>query len=1033
MEDSERPQAIRSHSALTITTLTPQIVGSSSSANDDIISEDPYYDNELTLTGDELFRAVQKVTSANNKNEYTKEFNGKVGLEKPEKPKIPKRHLFRPTWSNIRKGFLHVYLYIMRKATWPMAKRVIKAAVAYWLAYVIDLIVPVMKSVGSYTFLAIVMVCYFQPSRTFGSLFESAGWGIIAACMATAWSLTGITLSNAVRDPSQIFDIWATIIHVSFLAVGTFVLSYDKIKWPPMRYGAINACIIMTFSLTQAYVRPHNTYHIMKSLLIPMLIGPACSLLVNITLWPEHATTNYIPYLHETLQSFIDLLDQETHFFLRDTYNRNTFAKLHRTVQDNLANLDKARQEAQHEVSFSKIGPEDILEITRLIKSMNMTLGGLALSGVIEEELMRDGQEGTVEIRIDGNNTDRQSITDQASFSIDEPLSPTSTIGTIANEEDLTNLLKILQPICTELSEACQLCLADCIARVDHLQHNCCDPWYYRWWPFKLKPRADHNKNVLDDPFGYLQEAIAKFNDSREESLTRLFANTRTISPSPQRLLLLLILFENSLKEVAESLGFLVGLVKVLSTTRQSKKFWFPMIPILKRIRNFGEIDEDGWKIFEHKTRQEEEEELGNEVFDPDVTPPSNSIQKFWYNLWRIRNWFDSKYAVFAFKNALVVTCLSLPAFLPESSKWFDIYRGQWAVVSAVLSFAPTTGGAVLQFLGRLLGVGTGAVMALIAWKMTNGNVYGLASVLFLFSLLLWFVYLNAKVWTVGGIIMLVNFPLVLTNAYQASHGIGVDDIYTIAAKRTTAVSIGITAAFVMNMIPWPHTGRVEVRHRLARTIADIGVLYSMTVSYLIKGDKYSGNLITTKPFRKLVTRINRSIAIERLLLSRTVYEPPLRGNYPMEKYAHMIEIVEHMVNLVSGIEYTLHGLNGTEWKTDLADVLNPSKCHYITHILTAFHILSTALENRVPLPPYNIVSSTETKFGQVSLGYRISKKIRQTAAGLTRDDLETPAYACYCSYLIKTSHLTNELIKLVSAVKSLVGVNRYVKELVDF
>ncbi|GBB88031.1 hypothetical protein RclHR1_14560001 [Rhizophagus clarus] len=36
-----------------------------------------------------------------------------------------------------------------------------------------------------------------------------------------------------------------------------------------------------------------------------------------------------------------------------------------------------AKQEAQHEVSFSKIGPEDILEITRLVKSMHMTLGGI--------------------------------------------------------------------------------------------------------------------------------------------------------------------------------------------------------------------------------------------------------------------------------------------------------------------------------------------------------------------------------------------------------------------------------------------------------------------------------------------------------------------------------------------------------------------------------------------------------------------------------------------------------------------------------
>src|SRR5438132_1712876 len=119
MENSER---IRSRTAVNV--------------DDDIISEDPY-DNELTLTGDELFRAVQKVTSANEEVDYAEEFK-KFSKKNPEKPQNPKGPLPRPTWSNVKEGFLRsLNKYIMRKATWPMAKRVIKAAVAYWLAYVI--------------------------------------------------------------------------------------------------------------------------------------------------------------------------------------------------------------------------------------------------------------------------------------------------------------------------------------------------------------------------------------------------------------------------------------------------------------------------------------------------------------------------------------------------------------------------------------------------------------------------------------------------------------------------------------------------------------------------------------------------------------------------------------------------------------------------------------------------------------------------------------------------------------------------------
>src|SRR2546430_2048018 len=71
LDPMENTEMTRSRSALTITTNV-----------DDIISEDPY-DNELTLTGDELFRAVQKVTSENNGKNYTKEFKefSRTGLE----------------------------------------------------------------------------------------------------------------------------------------------------------------------------------------------------------------------------------------------------------------------------------------------------------------------------------------------------------------------------------------------------------------------------------------------------------------------------------------------------------------------------------------------------------------------------------------------------------------------------------------------------------------------------------------------------------------------------------------------------------------------------------------------------------------------------------------------------------------------------------------------------------------------------------------------------------------------------------------
>ncbi|CAJ0762373.1 16648_t:CDS:2, partial [Entrophospora sp. SA101] len=98
--------------------------------------------------------------------------NNYVNIKKPSIPK-PKNCIEYLKWSNFLNHLLiPIYHDIALKLTWPMTKKVLKAAVAYWLAFLIVLTVPVMKTIGTGTFLAIVMVCYFQPSGTFGSLAE---------------------------------------------------------------------------------------------------------------------------------------------------------------------------------------------------------------------------------------------------------------------------------------------------------------------------------------------------------------------------------------------------------------------------------------------------------------------------------------------------------------------------------------------------------------------------------------------------------------------------------------------------------------------------------------------------------------------------------------------------------------------------------------------------------------------------------------------------------------------------------------------
>lgn len=115
-------------------------------------------------------------------------------------------------------------------------------------------------------------------------------------------------------------------------------------------------------------------------------------------------------------------------------------------------------------------------------------------------------------------------------------------------------------------------------------------------------------------------------------------------------------------------------------------------------------------------------------------------------------------------------------------------------------------------------------------------------------------------------------------------------------------MSIGLVAATILNMIPSQVTGRVELRKQLATIISKISKLYSILSSnYLAESDeKPTKN--QKKAFRKLFLDVQRHIADSRTLLAHSKFEPPLRGKFPAEEYAILLQKVENMADLVQSM-----------------------------------------------------------------------------------------------------------------------------------
>ena len=114
-------------------------------------------------------------------------------------------------------------------------------------------------------------------------------------------------------------------------------------------------------------------------------------------------------------------------------------------------------------------------------------------------------------------------------------------------------------------------------------------------------------------------------------------------------------------------------------------------------------------------------------------------------------------------------------------------------------------------------------------------------------------------------------------------------------------IFLGLVSSTILSMIPHPITGRVELRKRLAKTMRDIGRLYGILVaSYIVKpGQGPIPTETQMKQFRKLASDLQRQISDERNLLEHVVYEPPLRGKFPISEYKTITDQVDNMADLV--------------------------------------------------------------------------------------------------------------------------------------
>ena len=353
-------------------------------------------------------------------------------------------------------------------------------------------------------------------------------------------------------------------------------------------------------------------------------------------------------------------------------------------------------------------------------------------------------------------------------------------------------------------------------------------------------------------------------------------------------------------------------------------------------------------EIRSSSTSQSKDEDENNSKGHEQVTKQARLRYQVWEILHRLQR-FESRYA---FKVTLITTLLSIPAWLPSSSDWWNNNECWWTIATIWIMMHPRVGGNVKDLLIRTFCAILGCLFGGIAYGAGNGNPFVVAvfAVLFMMPMLYRFTQSSHPR---SGSIGCITFTVVSLNAYTSK---GLPSIVGIAWTRGAAFAVGVISAIVINWVLWPFVARHELRKSLSIMMLHLAVLYRSVVAKYIYStrDQEPGPEEIAKA-EILEGRLREGFVRIRQLMGLTRHEIRVRAPFDPLPYSGLIQacenLFEHLVQVrQSSLYFQPHMLDSG---SEAADVLFTVRRDAVATVLMNLYVLAGALRSGSPVPRY--------------------------------------------------------------------------------
>lgn len=763
---------------------------------------------------------------------------------------------------------------------------VLKSTLAYVLGSLGTFFPPLSNFLGHRDgkHITATLTVYFHPARTVGSMLEAVVIAIVAVLYAEIISLLSMSISVLFRAQLEMTALAHSLVLIFCIGGGLGFVGWVKqrLNTPLVNVGSTltSIAIISVVTKEESVQGGYFDDDKMVQVLQMLVIGITITVLVNILVWRVSARQVLRKSIIKATMALGDKLSCITQGFLNGSDEEiwsSEYTQISAQYNSAYSKISSTLREAKFEHYF--VGHETIYpldrRLVRSIEALSQTIGGLrnALQSqftLLKEGIMTEDSEPCLSPAFSPNihraissfmddSSDRLSIIDE-SAEIEAERRTKFTNENGAGEGAGSGTSSAAVPAMTSGEMTFQV-PSDIFALFIELLGPSIKSLAHTLSEILREPALDPNEEttVNDQLRESLRDALNIYNTARRNSLQEVYRiiemgriKSEKIQADIEEVAAACGHFSYSLQAVAQEADAYLDVLEDLKYTIALEtrswnwlKFWRHLNPFRSSHEQVTDPERENLIQKAPPVRRLRKSQLPKGIPDTmiarrdtyhwDASPDASSfMRRLSKILLKIMRFLAREDILFGIKVGLGALIWAQFAFIPATRPIYQLWRGEWGLLSFMIVMGMTTGAANTTGTARFKGTIIGASFAVAAWLISQGNAIALFFIGGFVALCNFYMILVIKNAPLGRIALLAYNASTLY-AYSLSQSVDDDDddeggsdplIFDIAFHRVTSVTLGILWGIIFCRLLWPISGRRKFREGLSVLYLQLGLIW---------------------------------------------------------------------------------------------------------------------------------------------------------------------------------------------------------------